>query len=428
MSLFKPASSNIKGLIGGSIGNLVEWYDWYAYSAFALYFAPVFFPGENPTAQLLNTAGIFAVGFIMRPVGGWLFGTIADKQGRKIAMTMSVLLMSFGSLLIACTPSFKSIGIAAPILLLLARLLQGLSVGGEYGTAATYLSEIARPGRRGFYSSFQYVTLIGGQLVALGIQVLLQQVFLSKPQLEEWGWRIPFVIGALLAFVAFYLRRNLEETSTFLHEKSKLKDKGSIRLLFTKHPKAVFTVAGLTLGGTLAFYTYSTYMQKFLVNTVHLSKERSTIIIFFLMLFFAIIQPLFGYLSDSFGRKPLLIGFGILGTICTVPILTTLSNTQSELQAFFLLLGALIIVSGYTSINAVVKAEMFPAEVRALGVGFPYAITVALFGGTAEYIALWCKNIGRESYFYWYVSTCIFISLVVYTLLKDTKKTSLLEI
>lgn len=427
MSLYKSTSSNIKGLIGGSIGNLVEWYDWYAYSAFALYFAPVFFPGENPTAQLLNTAGIFAVGFIMRPVGGWLFGTIADKKGRKIAMTMSVLLMSFGSLLIACTPSFKSIGVVAPILLLLARLLQGLSVGGEYGTAATYLSEIALPGKRGFYSSFQYVTLIGGQLVALGIQVLLQQIFLSKTQLEEWGWRIPFVIGALLAFVAFYLRRNLEETSTFLHEKSKLKDKGSIRLLFTKHPKAVLTVAGLTLGGTLAFYTYSTYMQKFLVNTVHLSKERSTIIIFFLMLFFAIIQPLFGYLSDSYGRKPLLIGFGVLGTICTVPILTQLSNTHSEVQAFLLLMGALVIVSGYTSINAVVKAEMFPAEVRALGVGFPYAITVALFGGTAEYVALWFKNAGKESYFYWYVSTCIFISLVVYVLVRDTRKTSLLE-
>lgn len=427
MSVHKSTGSNVKGLIGGSIGNLVEWYDWYAYSAFALYFAPVFFPGENPTAQLLNTAGIFAVGFIMRPVGGWLFGTLADKKGRKIAMTASVLLMSFGSLLIACTPSFKTIGIAAPLLLLFARLLQGLSVGGEYGTAATYLSEIATPGRRGFYSSFQYVTLIGGQLVALGIQVLLQQVFLSKPQLEEWGWRIPFAIGALLAIVAFYLRRNLEETPTFLHEKTMQKDKGSLRILFTKHPKAVLTVAGLTLGGTLAFYTYGTYMQKFLVNTVHLTKERSTIIVFFLMLFFAIFQPLFGYISDLYGRKPLLIGFGILGTIGTVPILTTLSHTQSELQAFFLLMAALVILSGYTSINAVVKAEMFPAEVRALGVGFPYAITVALFGGTAEYVALWFKNAGKESYFYWYISACIFISLVVYIVVRDTRETSLLE-
>jgi MHS family alpha-ketoglutarate permease-like MFS transporter len=205
----------LKALFSGSIGNLVEWYDWYAYSAFALYFAPVFFPKGNTTVQLLNTAAIFAVGFLMRPIGGWLFGTIADRKGRKAAMTLSVMMMSFGSLMIAITPSYKSIGIAAPVLLLIARLLQGLSVGGEYGTSATYLSEVATAQRRGFYSSFQYVTLIGGQLIALGIQVLLQRVFLSKDQLEDWGWRVPFVIGALLAFVAFYLRRNMAESKIF---------------------------------------------------------------------------------------------------------------------------------------------------------------------------------------------------------------------
>ena len=172
------SSGRIRAIVGGSVGNLVEWYDWYAYSAFALYFSPVFFPGSDATAQLLNTAGIFAVGFLMRPVGGWLFGRMADKYGRKKAMTTSVLLMSFGSLLIALTPGYASIGVAAPVLLLLARLLQGLSVGGEYGTSATYLSEMAAPGRRGFYSSFQYVTLIGGQLIALGVQLLLQKVLL----------------------------------------------------------------------------------------------------------------------------------------------------------------------------------------------------------------------------------------------------------
>jgi MHS family alpha-ketoglutarate permease-like MFS transporter len=417
----------LKALFGGSIGNLVEWYDWYAYSAFALYFAPVFFPQNNPTAQLLNTAAIFAVGFLMRPVGGWLFGTIADKKGRKVAMTLSVLLMSFGSLLIAITPSYHSIGIAAPALLLFARLLQGLSVGGEYGTSATYLSEVAAPNRRGFYSSFQYVTLISGQLIALGIQVLLQQVFLSKAALQDWGWRIPFVIGAFLASVAFYLRRNMAESDIFKHEIKTEAERGSITTLFKKHPRAVLTVVGLTLGGTLAFYTYTTYMQKFLVNTVHLTKERSTIITFWLMLIYAGIQPLFGWLSDLYGRKPLLIGFGVLGTLLTVPILTTLSHTSSEAQAFLLILAALIIVTGYTSINAVVKAELFPAEIRALGVGFPYAITVAIFGGTAEYIALWFKDIGHENYFYWYITGCIFISLVVYISVRDTKQTSWMD-
>ncbi|MGV3611886.1 MAG: MFS transporter [Fluviicola sp.] len=422
----KISGSRLKSIIGGSIGNLVEWYDWYAYSAFSLYFSGAFFPEANPTAQLLNTAGIFAVGFLMRPIGGWMFGGIADRIGRKQAMTLSVLLMSFGSLVIALTPSYSTIGVLAPILLLLARLLQGLSVGGEYGVSATYLSEMATENRRGFYSSFQYVTLVGGQLIALGIQILLQKLLLTEEQLLDWGWRIPFVIGAVLAVIALYLRRNLHETEAFESLKEKKKSKGTIRELL-KHPKAVLTVVGLTLGGTLAFYTYTTYMQKFLVNTVELDKEVSTLISFMSLLIFVILQPFFGALSDRIGRKPLLIGFGILGTIFTVPLLTALSGNHSNLTYFFLLMAGLIIVSGYTSINAIVKAELFPAEVRALGVGLPYALTVAIFGGTAEYVALWFKEVGHESYFYWYVTGCIFISLLIYVFMKDTKISSKID-
>lgn len=411
----------IKAILTGSIGNLVEWYDWYAYAAFALYFAPIFFPRGNPTAQLLDTAAIFAVGFLMRPVGGWLFGSIADRTGRKTAMTLSVLLMSVGSLMIAVAPSFETAGILSPIILLAARLLQGLSVGGEYGTSATYLSEISTPGRRGFYSSFQYVTLIGGQLIALGIQMLLQKVFLTSGQLHAWGWRIPFVIGACLSLFAMIIRRHMKET---IHVEKKDAKRGSVMILLKEHPRAVLTVVGLTMGGTLAFYTYTTYMQKFLVNTVHLTKERSTELTFWLMVIYACMQPLLGMLSDKIGRKPLLLSFGILGTLLTVPILTAISHTTSEWSAFFLILAALIIISGYTSINAVVKAEMFPAEVRALGVGLPYALTVAIFGGTAEYIALYFKQIGHESLYYWYITGCIFISLIVYAVVRDTKHTS----
>ena len=429
MSLSHPkekiSKQRLKDIIGGSIGNLVEWYDWYAYSAFALYFSSVFFPKENATAQLLNTAGIFAVGFLMRPIGGWLFGVIADRTGRKKAMTLSVLLMSLGSLMIAITPTYNQIGVFAPAILLIARLLQGLSVGGEYGVSATYLSEMATPNRRGFYSSFQYVTLIGGQLLALGIQILLQKVFLSEEQLQTWGWRIPFVIGAMLSITALYLRSSLHETKAF-DEHKKDKHKGSLKQLF-KHPKAILTVVGLTLGGTIAFYTYTTYMQKFLVNTVHLSKEQSTFISFLTLFSFALLQPAFGSLSDKIGRKPLLIGFGILGTLFTYPLLNALSLTQSPYIAFVLLLLALIIVSGYTSINAIVKAELFPAEIRALGVGFPYAFTVAIFGGSAEYIALWFKNAGHEHYFYWYVTACVFVSLIIYVSMQETKKNSELD-
>lgn len=415
----------IQSILGGSVGNLVEWYDWYAYAAFSIYFAKHFFPNSNPTAQLLNTAGIFAVGFFMRPLGGWLFGNIADSKGRKKAMTISVLLMSFGSLLIACLPSYQQIGILAPILLLLARLLQGLSVGGEYGISATYLSEVALAKNRGFNSSFQYVTLIGGQLLALGLQLLLQRVFLSAEELSEWGWRIPFAIGALLSLIAFYLRSSLHETNAFEKATILEQKKGGLKELL-KHPKAIATVVGLTLGGTIAFYTYTTYMQKFLINTVKLTKDDATLLSFCSLFLFACLQPVFGWLSDQVGRKPLLIAFGILGTICTVPLMQGLNQSTNLGFIFLLMLCSLLIVSGYTSINAVVKAELFPAEVRALGVGLPYSLTVAIFGGTAEWLALYAKDLGHENWFYWYVSGCIFISLMVYLRMKDSKYHSLI--
>ncbi|RLZ11898.1 MFS transporter [Faecalibacter macacae] len=419
----------VKAIIGGSIGNLVEWYDWYAYAAFAIYFSSSFFPTGDQTAQLLNTAGIFAVGFLMRPIGGWLFGTIADKVGRKRAMTLSVLLMSFGSLLIALTPTYATIGVLAPALLLIARLLQGLSVGGEYGVSATYLSEMATADRRGFYSSFQYVTLIGGQLIALGILLILQNFVLTDDELSAWGWRIPFVIGAILSVIALYLRKNLHETEAFEKNNDtadKKEENGSIKLLL-QHPKAILTVVGLTMGGTLAFNTYTTYMQKFLVNTVNLTKEESTFISFLSLLIFAMLQPVFGLLSDKIGRRPLLLAFGVLGTIFTVPLLTGLANVTTMWGAFAFLMVALIIVSGYTSINAVVKAELFPAEIRALGVGLPYALTVCIFGGSAEYIALLFKQNNIEHYFYWYITGCIAFSLVVYFFMKDTKEHSMLN-
>ncbi len=419
-------TQRIKSIIGGSLGNLVEWYDWYVYSAFSLYFAGAFFPAGNQTVQLLNTAGIFAIGFLMRPIGGWVMGTYADRQGRKRALTLSVLLMSIGSLLIAVVPGYKQIGVAAPILLVTARIIQGLSVGGEYGTSATYLSEMATKKHRGFYSSFQYVTLIMGQLIALAVLVLLQRVFLSEKELHAWGWRIPFGIGALLAITTMYLRRSLQESASFNEETKPVATRGTLKALMA-HPKAVFTVIGLTLGGTVAFYTFTTYMQKFLVNTSGFSKAEATLISTLTLVIFMLIQPLFGYLSDRMGRKPLLIAFGVCGTLFTVPILLGLGHTKSFDTAFLLIMAALIITSGYTSINAVVKAELFPANVRALGVGFPYAIAVSIFGGTAEYIALSFKDNGHQEWFYWYVTGCIALSLIMYLTMSDTKKYSKIE-
>jgi MFS transporter, MHS family, alpha-ketoglutarate permease len=417
-------SRRLRAIFVGSIGNLVEWYDFYAYAAFALYFASSFFPGTDPVVQQLNAAILFAFGFIVRPIGGWLFGHLADHYGRRMALMLSVLLMCFGSLMIAVSPTYASIGVGAPVLLGLARMIQGLSLGGEYGTSATYLTEVADERHRGFYSSFQYVTLIGGQLCAVVVLLLLQQVFLTTAQLKAWGWRIPFLIGALLALTALLMRRNLHETDDFVTAKSVVKRReSSLRALFN-YPREVLVVVGLTMGGTTAFYTYTTYMQKFLKLSVGLTDKQTTMVTAGSLVFALILQPLYGALSDRIGRKPLLIWFGVTGTLGTVPLLYSLQSTRSALVAFLLISTAWLIVGGYTSINAVVKAELFPTKVRATGVGLPYAVTVSIFGGTAESIALWFKSIGHETWFYYYLTTVIAISLVVYVTMRDTRHDS----
>jgi len=417
--------ARLRAIFSGSIGNLVEYYDWYAYSAFALYFSKAFFPGDDPTAQLLNTAGIFALGFFMRPIGGWLMGSLADRKGRRAAMLLSVLLMCGGSLTIALTPGYQQIGVAAPIILVVCRLVQGLSLGGEYGISATYLSEVATREHRGFWSSFQYVTLILGQLSALALLIVLQRWLLTPAELEAWGWRIPFVIGGLLALAALWLRRGLHETESFARQVAP--ERSPLRRLLREHPREVATVVGLTLGGTLAFYTYTTYMQKFLVNTSGFSKDDATLISAAALVVYMLLQPAFGALSDRIGRRPLLIFFGLGGALGTVPLLGTLAATSDALTAFALMLAGLIVVSGYTAVNAIVKAELFPVAVRALGVGLPYAATVSLFGGTAEYLALWFKGAGFEAGFYWYVSVMIGVSLLVYLRLPETRDRSRLD-
>ncbi|KUM68232.1 MFS transporter [Streptomyces sp. ISL-22] len=423
----------VSNIVRGSIGNLIEWYDWYAYTAFSVYFAAAFFPSGDQTAQLLNTAAVFAVGFLMRPIGGWALGRYADRRGRRAALTLSVTLMAAGSLIVALTPSYGAIGVAAPVLLVAARLLQGLSVGGEYSTSATYMSEVASPGRRGYYSSFQYVTLIAGQLTALGLQIVLQQV-LSGAQMDAWGWRVAFVVGAAGAIVVLWLRRGMDESESFERAAAEADGdredggpaRGSLRLLLS-YPRQCLVVVGLTMGGTLFFYTYTTYLQKFMVNTSGIAKPTAAWINFFALLVFVVLQPVMGLLSDRVGRRPMLIAFGVLGAVVVVPSLTLLSHTSDPVYAFLLMVGPLAVSSLYTSISAVVKAELFPTSIRALGVGLPYALTVALFGGTAEYVALWFKNAGHESWYFYYVTACVLISLLVYIRMRETSDGSPLD-
>jgi MFS transporter, MHS family, dicarboxylic acid transporter PcaT len=400
----------IYAIMAASSGNLVEWFDFYVYAFCAIYFAPAFFPKSDQTAQLLNTAGVFAAGFLMRPIGGWLFGRVGDRLGRKTSLVVSVVMMCAGSLMIACLPTYASIGAWAPALLLMARLLQGLSVGGEYGTTATYMSEVALRGQRGFFSSFQYVTLIGGQLLAVVVIVVLQQ-FLTEAELKAWGWRIPFVVGAITAVVALLLRRTLHETSTAESRSNAFA--GSVAGLLRYHLPAFLTVLGYTAGGSLIFYTFTTYMQKYLVNTAGMSIKTASNIMTVCLFLYMCMQPLFGALSDRIGRRSNMMLFGGLGAIMTVPVMSALRHVTDPIAAGGLIVLALAVVSFYTSVSGIVKAEMFPPEVRALGVGLAYAIANAIFGGSAEYVALGLKSIGHETSFYWYVTVMMVIAFLV---------------
>ena len=415
-------AERLRSILAGAAGNLVECFDWFTYAAFALYFAKVFFPEGDQTAQLLNSAAVYAVGFFARPVGAWLMGLYGDRIGRRAAMIASVWLMCLGSITIALCPGYAAIGIAAPIILVLARIFHGISMGGEYGTSATYMSEMAGRDNRGFWSGIFYATLMGGQLLSLCLLLILNQV-LTQAEMQAWGWRIPFFIGGALALAVFWFRQGMDETPSF---KARTGEKATTWGLLKKHPRQSLLVMGLTAGGTLGYYTFGTYIQKFLANTSGFTKDQASQITAVALLVFLIAQPVMGALSDRVGRRPLLIAFGVLGSLITWPVLSTLAKTHDMMSAIGLVAGALVVVSAYTSVNAIVKAELFPTEVRALGVALPYSIANALFGGTAEFVALWFKQAGHETWFFTYVTVVILGSLVVYLTMRDTKTHSLI--
>lgn len=417
-------AQRFKNILGGSAGNFVEWFDWFAYSAFAIYFSRAFFPAGDQTAQLLSAAAIFAVGFIARPVGALLFGRYADRAGRRTALTLSVAMMCGGSLLIALIPT--GLGLLSPALLLLARLLQGLSVGGEYGASATYISEMAGRGQRGFWSGFLYVTLTGGQLAALLLLVLLQRV-LTEQQLYDWGWRIPFAVGAVLAVVVWWMRRGIHETRSFTHAAEPVHERGRAWALFARYPKETLTVMALTAAGGLGFYTYTAYMQKLLVNSAGFSKPMASQVTTMLLATFLFLPPLAGWLADRVGhRRVLLVSFGGLALV-SVPVLATISTATSPVTAYLLGLVPLVLLSGYCGMSAIFKAELYPAHVRALGVAVPYAIAQAIFGGNAETAALYLKKIGHESAFFWLVAGIMVIGLVATLRVRDTRDHSLIH-
>lgn len=388
---------------------MVEWFDFYIYAFTATYFAHTFSTSDNPIVQQINAFGVFAAGFFMRPIGSWLFGSLADKVGRKKSMVVSVVLMALGSFMIAALPSKDVVGDFAIILLLLARLIQGLSVGGEYGIAATYLSELATEGKRGFYSSFQYVTLIGGQLLAVA-SISIMLFFFSIDEMKDYAWRILFVVGGILALGSLLVRKVMNESATQIH---KHEDRGTLKALFTSSWKQFLMVLGITAGGSLAFYTITTYTKTFMENS---GMDKTLVNNLFLGALFIlmIIQPLFGYIGDKIGHKRSLIIFCILAFVGIYPIFNLISsNAQSNASLVFILVVLLfIILSFYTSVAGIFKAKLFPEHVRALGTGLGYAISNAIFGGSAPWVALQFKNAGMENGFFVYIAVLTLLMFI----------------
>ncbi|MFY4737844.1 MFS transporter [Campylobacter coli] len=402
-------AKKIRSIVAASSGNLVEWFDFYIYAFTATYFAHTFSTSDNPIVQQINAFGVFAAGFFMRPIGSWLFGSLADKVGRKKSMVVSVVLMALGSFMIAALPSKDVVGDFAIILLLLARLIQGLSVGGEYGIAATYLSELAAEGKRGFYSSFQYVTLIGGQLLAVA-SISIMLFFFSIDEMKDYAWRILFVVGGILALGSLLVRKVMNESATQIH---KHEDRGTLKALFTSSWKQFLMVLGITAGGSLAFYTITTYTKTFMENS---GMDKTLVNNLFLGALFIlmIIQPLFGYIGDKIGHKRSLIIFCILAFVGIYPIFNLISsNAQSNASLVFILVVLLfIILSFYTSVAGIFKAKLFPEHVRALGTGLGYAISNAIFGGSAPWVALQFKNAGMENGFFVYIAVLTLLMFI----------------
>ncbi|WP_438272767.1 MFS transporter [Streptomyces sclerotialus] len=411
----RPVSA-ARQLVAASVGNAVEWYDWYTYTFLATYIAAQIFPksASNSLVPLLSTFAVFAVGFFMRPVGGLLMGAVADRRGRRAALTVTILLMGGSSLLVGLTPTYAAAGVLAPVILVLARLLQGLSVGGEFAASTTFLVESAGPGRRGLFSSFQYVSTTIGQLVASGIAALLV-ANLAPAAMDGWGWRVPFVLGALLSLVGFWVRRGAEETRS--EEQAKAPRPGLFEAL-RRHPRESLLICGITMGGTLAYYTWTSYLPTYAELNAGVDKADALLSGTLSLTFFAVLQPLAGLLSDRFGRKPLLLTFGLGFALLSVPLLRALNDSFATL--LLVQCAGMILLSGFTAISAAVNAEVFPARVRAAGIGFPYSLTVALFGGTAPYIGTLFKDLGQAGLFPVYVAVLCLISSAVYLRLPET--------
>lgn len=409
--------SRVRTIVAGSVGNAVEWFDWTIYASFAIFFSSQFFPDGNETTALLASFGIFAVGFFMRPIGGWLLGIFSDRYGRKAALGLTILMMAGGSLIIAVTPTYAAIGLAAPLLLTLARLLQGLSLGGEYASATTFLTEMAPPHRRGFYSSFVFFSAAVGILAASAVGWVLT-AWLSRAEMAEWGWRIPFLLGALGGVAGLWIRRSIPETEAFSESKKAGVEKQPLRTLLREYPVEVLRIIGFSILTTFAFYIFVAYVPTYAIRHVQADPKVAFAANTVALIVFMVVQPLFGALSDRIGRKPQLIVFAAGYLFFFYPLMSTLGPSFGSILTVELF--GLVLYAMYTSIGPAIMSEQFPTSVRAVGIGAPYNLMVALLGGTTPYLLTWLQSNGLERWFFYYVLAGAVITLITFIRMPET--------
>lgn len=371
--------SKKKSLFASAVGNVLEWYEWSAYAVFAPFIAAVVFDSANPVSALLSTLAVFAVGFLMRPLGGIVFGRIADRRGRKFVLVTTMLMMAGGSLVIGIMPTYDSVGIWASVILLAARITQGFAHGGESATAYSYVSEIAPPHRRGMWGSVAFIAIFGGSALAYSVGGGVTSV-LSNDAVADWGWRIPFLIGAMLALVALYLRRSMEESEVF---DAQAADDGP-RIPRATVVRAVLLMIGMTSGITAAHYTWTSYISTYAITQKNMNPDTAYWMLVVAQLIALVSLPFWGLLSDRIGRRPMLFAFAGLMFVLQFPLTAMISSA-----GWTLLLAttvALLVVSIPASVLSATLSESFPTKLRTQAIGFAYSISVAVFGGSSPYL------------------------------------------
>ena len=416
-----PHKLPVRTLIAASVGNAVEWYDWTVFATFSIYFATQIFSSENESLAFLGTFATYAIAFFFRPLGGMLLGRYADLRGRKQAMLLTIMLMAGGSFVISILPTYDLVGWLAPVLLLLARIAQGMSLGGEVSNASAYLAEIAPPERRGRYSSFFYISTGSAVLLASLLGALLATSF-NDDQLASWGWRIPFLIGGLLGLVGLWLRRNMAETEQYEENKAKAQAiKNPLMMTLREHPRAVAQLMGFTLLSTLSYYTFFSALTPFAVKQQGLDDGMVFWALSIATALFVALQYPFGWTADRFGRKPQMLIWSALIAVGIVPMSKLITPDATFASVLLVFCYGLGLYAVFASIAPAIMSELFPTELRGLGIGAWYNLTVAVFGGTAPLVISWLGDIGHSSWFFWYVAVGAVVAFLAILSLPETK-------